>query len=169
MKSLSAGHLAGRKTYLRTEEGHQRVSFPPLEISSFLHFCAEQEVSALASAWSSFSLQGGGVSSYFGAKGPLVSLRSLCFGLTALAGHFLISRPSYVLWKEIRSSQRAQGSGWERQAELLLPLGEVSYCMPQVHLALLPQLLRIPFSSPRGPLSVCLFVRHRLLHSNIIR
>lgn len=31
------------------------------------------------------SSQGGGVSSYFGAEGPLVSLRSSCFGLAALA------------------------------------------------------------------------------------
>jgi len=47
--------------------------------------------------------RGGGVTSYSGAEGPLVSPRSSCFGLTPLARCFSVSRPSCGRWKEMRS------------------------------------------------------------------
>lgn len=72
-----------------------RISFFPCQVGG----------SALARAWSSFSSQEGVLSSCFGVEGPLVSLPSSCFGITALARYFLVWRLSYIPWKVISSAK----------------------------------------------------------------
>lgn len=139
--------------------------FPFLPLNLFI--CVPEEASALTSAWSSFSSQGGGLSSYFGAEGPLVSLSSSCFWSHSSSSVFLDLKTSLCTVEGDKVPVVCVGKWLRKTGWVAPPWGEVNYCMPRGHLALLLWLLHTLFFFTSGA-SVSLFVHHRLLHSNTL-